>query len=46
MMACPDMKLESNILKALNEVKSFGKLQNGGIGFYSAENALLLVLER
>ena len=45
-MACPDMKLESNILKALNEVKSFGKLQNGGIGFYSAENALLLVLER
>lgn len=46
MMACPDMKVEANILKALNEVKSFGRLQNGGIGFYSKDNALLLVLEK
>lgn len=44
MMACPDMEVESSILKALNEVRSFGKLEEGGIGLYSADNSLMLAL--
>ena len=46
MMACPDMEWESKILKALNEAKSFDVLSGGGIGFYSADNTLVLVLEK
>lgn len=46
MMACPDMEVENSILKALNNVRSFGKLASGGIGFYDAENALILVLKK
>lgn len=46
MMACPDMKIESSILKALDSVRSFGKLANGGVGFYNAENTLVLVLTK
>ena len=45
MMACPDMKVEQNILQALNSTKSFGKLTNGNIGFYDAEGTLVLVLK-
>lgn len=44
MMACPDMEVEGRILKAMNEVKSFGKLANGGIGLYDADHNLVLVL--
>lgn len=44
MMACPDDAVEGRILKALNEVKSFGKLANGGIGLYDADHNLVLVL--
>lgn len=46
MMACPDMETEGKILKALNEVKSFGVLAGGGIGLYNADNGLVLVLEK
>ena len=46
MMACPDMETEGKILKALNEVKSFGVLADGGIGLYDANDALVLVLEK
>ena len=46
MMACPDMEVESKVLKALNEVKSFDKLSGGGIGLYDANNALVMVLEK
>ena len=44
MMACPDMEVEGRVMKALNEVKSFGKLAGGGIGFYDADNTLVMVL--
>lgn len=44
MMACPDMEVESRVLKALNAVTSFGKLANGGIGLYDEANNLVLVL--
>lgn len=46
MMACPDMEVESKILKAMNEVKSFGVLSGGGIGLYDAGDALIMVLEK
>lgn len=44
MMACPDMEVEGKVLKALNEVKSFDVLAGGGIGFYDANGALVMVL--
>ena len=44
MMACPDMEVEDRVMKALNEVKSFGKLAGGGIGLYDADNTLVMVL--
>lgn len=46
MMMCPDMEVESRILKALNSVQSFGKLAGGGFGFYDADNNLVLLLEK
>lgn len=46
MMACPDMKIEQTILQALNSVKSLGLLEDGNIGFYDAENTLVLVLKK
>lgn len=44
MMACPDMEVEGRVLKALNEVKSFGKLATGGIGLYDANGTVVMVL--
>ena len=44
MMACPDMTVESRVMQALNSVQSFGKLAGGGIGFYDADNNLVMVL--
>lgn len=44
MMACPDMKVEGRVLKALNSVQSFGKLAGGGMGFYDTDNNLVMVL--
>ncbi|WP_308760547.1 META domain-containing protein, partial [uncultured Bacteroides sp.] len=44
MMACPDMEVESRVLKALNSVQSFGKLAGGGIGLYDMDNNLVMVL--
>lgn len=46
MMACPDMQVEQRVLQALNSTKSFGRLENGSIGFYDAESALVLVLKK
>lgn len=45
MMACPDMETEGRVQQALNATCSFGRLQEGGIGFYDAENTLVLVLK-
>lgn len=44
MMACPDMEVESRVLKALGSIQSFGKLAGGGIGFYDADNNLVMLL--
>lgn len=44
MMACPDSSVETRVLKALGEVKSFGKLAGGHIGLYNAGGELVLVL--
>lgn len=46
MMMCPDMEVESRILKALNSIQSFGKLAGGGFGFYDVDNNLVLLLEK
>lgn len=46
MMMCPDMTVEANVLKALDAVKKFGKLESGNIGLYDAEDTLVMVLAR
>ena len=46
MMACPDMDTEATILKALNEVKTFNVLSDGGIGLYDAKGTLVLTLAK
>lgn len=46
MMACPDQEVEGRVLKALDAVRSFGKLAGGGIGLYDADNGLVMVLVR
>lgn len=45
-MACPDMEVESRVLKALNSAQSFGKLSGGGMGVYDANDNLVMVLVR
>ena len=44
MMACPNMEVESRVLKALDDVQSFGQLEGRGIGLYDADNVLVMVL--
>lgn len=45
MMACPDMETEGRVTKALNDTRSFGRLQEEGrVGFYDAEGVLVMVL--
>lgn len=46
MMACPNMDTESKILQALNNTRSFGKLENGEFGLYDADNNLLMTLQK
>lgn len=46
MMACPDMEVESRVLKAINEVKSFDVLSDGKVGLYDANGGLMLLLEK
>ena len=40
----PDMEVESKVMKAINEVKSFDVLSGGGIGLYNADGTLVMVL--
>ena len=46
MMACPDMAVESRVLKALNDTKTFGRLAGGGVGFYDQNGTLVMVLKK
>ena len=45
MMACPDMEVEDRVKQALNATRTFGRLQEGRIGFYDAGNTLVMVLD-
>lgn len=45
-MACPDMETENNILSALGNVKTFGKLDSKRIALYSGGGAEILVLQK
>lgn len=44
MMSCPDMEVESKVMKAVNEVKSFNVLSDDSIGLYNADGDLIMVL--
>lgn len=44
MMACPDMETEDRVKQALNTTCTFGRLQEGRVGFYDADNTLVMVL--
>lgn len=46
MMACPDMEVESRVLKALGEVASFGRLPGGAVGLCNADGELVMLLEK
>lgn len=46
MMACPDMEVEDRILKALDEVRSFGAVSAGWVGLYDIQGTLVLLLEK
>ncbi len=46
MMACPDLEVEGRVMKSLNAARSFGKLANGDMGFYDADNNLVMVLAK
>lgn len=45
MMACPELELESKILKALENVRMYDKLSEG-IGLYDGQGNLVLLLEK
>lgn len=45
-MACPDMETENNILSALGNVRTFGKLDNERIALYSNGGTEVLVLQK
>ncbi len=45
-MACPDPKVEQALITILPKVVSYGKLAGGGIGFYDADNNMVLLLEQ
>lgn len=45
MMACPELELESKILKALENVRVYDKLSEG-IGLYDGQGNLVLLLEK
>ena len=44
LMSCPDMSVEDAVKSVLPRITSFGKLGDGRIGFYSSDNALLMVI--
>ena len=44
-MACDSMNIEQKLLKVLPQVKSFGQLTEG-VGFYNADNDLVLIINR
>lgn len=45
-MMCPDMETEKNILSALNNVRTYGILENGNLVFFTAGGAVVLELKR
>lgn len=45
-MMCPDMETEKNILSALNNVRTYGILENGNLVFFTAGGVAVLELRR
>ena len=45
-MMCPDIETEKNILSALNNVRTYGILENGNLVFFTAGGAAVLELRR
>jgi hypothetical protein len=45
-MTCPDMEVEDRVINSLNATVSFGALADGAVGFYDAENNLVLVIKK
>ncbi|MGL5920358.1 MAG: META domain-containing protein [Bacteroidales bacterium] len=45
MMACPDMKLETEFLKALDQVRSVEKMKDGKVAFLNEKGETLFVVE-
>lgn len=45
-MSCPDMETERQVLAALTDAKSFGKLRNGNAGLFDANGTLVMELSK
>lgn len=45
-MMCPDMETESSILSAINNIKTFGRIDKNTIAFFSADGEQLLTLTK
>lgn len=45
MMACPDTKLETEFLKALDQVRSVEKMKDGKVAFLNEKGETLFVVE-
>lgn len=45
-MACPDMETERQVLAALTEVRSFGKLRNGNVGLFNDSGMMVMELSK
>ena len=45
-MACPDMSVEQALSRLLPTVTSYGRLADGSLGFYNAQNDMVLKLSR
>ncbi len=45
-MACPDMETERNVVSALAETKSFGRLRNGNVGLFNSNGTIVMELTK
>lgn len=45
-MACPDMTIEQTLQTVLPKIVSYGRTADGGLAFYSADNEMLMKLNR
>jgi heat shock protein HslJ len=43
MMSCPDLELEGRVMQAINDVRSFGQVEQG-VALYGEDNTPVLIL--